>query len=193
MYKFLCENPQYTEWSVVEQSSLKEVYNITKKDYPDDIVEKYKSFNPLELKLMNQDVFMFQDDGKISVCHSTTKKMKYIPGILKLEGNKTYGKIKDKYYYRCYPDDRRFPEFLIPYKVKDIGYYKKQCDLFVIFNFKEWTDKHPVGTLCNTIGEVDKLDNFYEYQLYCKSLYSSIQNFKKATVKALKLRFTFEK
>ena len=42
-------------------------------------------------------------------------------------------------------------------------------------------DKHPIGTLCNTIGSVDVLHHFYEYQLYCKSLYASIQNFKKAT------------
>ena len=42
--------------------------------------------------------------------------------------------------------------------------------------------------MSNTIGTVDVLHNFYEYQLYCKSLYASIQNFKKATVKALKDR-----
>ena len=64
--------------------------------------------------------------------------MKYIPGILKLEGNRTYGKVKDKYYYRCYPDDKRFPEFLVAYKNKNIGFQKKQTDLFVLFTYKEW-------------------------------------------------------
>ena len=37
-----------------------------------------------------------------------------------------------------------------------------------------------------TIGPVDILDNFYEYQLYCKSLNVSIQKFTKDTSKALK-------
>ena len=55
--------------------------------------------------------------------------MKYIPGILKLEGNRTYGKVKDKYYYRCYRDDKRFPEFLVAYKIKEIGFSKKQTDI----------------------------------------------------------------
>ena len=114
--------------------------------------------------------------------------MKYIPGVLKLQGNHTYGKIKDKYYYRCCPDDKRFPEFLVAYKMNSIGFSKTLTDLFVLFTYKEWNDKHPVGTLCNTIGTVDVLHNFYEYQLYCKSLYASIQNFKKATMKALKDR-----
>jgi exoribonuclease R len=36
------------------------------------------------------------------------------------------------------------------------------------------------------IGSVDILDNFYEYQLYCKSLNASIQTFNKDTHNALK-------
>jgi hypothetical protein len=48
-----------------------------------------------------------------------------------------------------------------------------------------WDEKHPKGVLDQTIGQVDVLDNFYEYQLYCKSLNASIQHFQKETVKAL--------
>ena len=33
---------------------------------------------------------------------------------------------------------------------------------------------------------VSSLDTFYEYQLYCKSLYASIQKFTKHTMKQLK-------
>ena len=44
----------------------------------------------------------------------------------------------------------------------------------------------------NTIGDVDKLENFYEYLLYCKSLYASIQQFTKDTSQALKQRSTDE-
>ena len=36
-----------------------------------------------------------------------------------------------------------------------------------------------MGKITATIGSVDVLFNFYEYQLYCKSLYASIQDFTK--------------
>ena len=42
--------------------------------------------------------------------------------------------------------------------------------------------------LVQTLGNVTELSNFYEYQLYCKSLYASIQNFNKATMRALKTK-----
>ena len=30
--------------------------------------------------------------------------------------------------------------------------------------------KHPHGELLQVIGDVDRLEHFYEYQLYCKNL-----------------------
>ena len=42
--------------------------------------------------------------------------------------------------------------------------------------------------MVNNLGDVDVLENFYEYQLYCKSLYASIQQFNKATTQVLKLK-----
>ena len=53
------------------------------------------------------------------------------------------------------------------------------------FEFADWEDKHPTGRLTSAIGPVDILDNFYEYQLYCKSLNASIQKFQKDTTKAI--------
>jgi hypothetical protein len=44
--------------------------------------------------------------------------------------------------------------------------------------------------LTQTIGSVDILDNFYEYQLYCKSLNASIQKFNKDTNKSIKEKAT---
>jgi exoribonuclease R len=58
-------------------------------------------------------------------------------------------------------------------------------NLYVTINFNEWDDKHPRAKLDNVIGPVDVLDNFYEYQLYCKSLNASIQKFQKDTIKSL--------
>jgi exoribonuclease R len=58
----------------------------------------------------------------------------------------------------------------------------------VTFSFNEWEDKHPYGKLNNVIGPVDLLDNFYEYQLYCKSLNVSLQKFQKDTSKSIQNR-----
>ena len=48
--------------------------------------------------------------------------------------------------------------------------------------------KHPFGVITQTIGDVTILPNFYEYQLYCKSLYASIQDFTKKTMRKLKTK-----
>ena len=57
---------------------------------------------------------------------------------------------------------------------------------YVVFKFKEWVGKRPIAQLDQVLGDVSVLDNFYEYQLYCKSLYASIQDFTKATLNKLK-------
>jgi exoribonuclease R len=109
-----------------------------------------------------------------------------MPAVLIISGNKTYGRTKNgKLLYKCVPDDRRLPPFLVPYEIKNVGFSKVFVNLYVTFSFAEWSDKHPIGVLTNVIGPVDILDNFYEYQLYCKSLNASIQKFQKDTAKAV--------
>jgi RNB domain len=66
-----------------------------------------------------------------------------------------------------------------------MGFSKVFTNLYVTIHFSSWTDKHPHATIAQIIGPVDVLDNFYEYQLYCKSLHTSIQNFTKDTNKAI--------
>jgi exoribonuclease R len=126
--------------------------------------------------------------------HSSIRSGSAIPGVLILAGNKTYGRqCKDtsankksgKLLYKCVPDDMRLPAFLIPYEIKNIGFSKVLKNLYVTFVFDEWDDKHPRAKLDNVIGPVDILDNFYEYQLFCKSLNASIQKFHKDTAKAI--------
>ena len=114
-----------------------------------------------------------------------TREMSVIPGVINCSSNKTYGKYKNKFLYKCVPDDRRMPIFLIPYQIK-FEFSKNIINKYCIFKFKKWTGKHPIATLVETIGDVSDLSNFYEYQLYCKSLYASIQNFTKKTMKALR-------
>jgi len=169
MYKLYICNRDYTELSVAYANDLK----------PTDIV-----VDPISNKMFTQDIFDIENNNVI-VRHSTIKNMPSIPGVLVLEGNKMYGRYKDKFLYKCVPDDKRLPLFLVPYKIKP-GFNKKLSNKYIIFKFKNWDNKHPMGSIMKTIGNLNILPNFYEYQLYCKSLYASIQDFTKKTMQKLK-------
>ena len=141
-----------------------------------------ENFNPSDHKLLNFDVFSKDPiTNEITLIHSVVRNMPHISGILVLNDQKTYGKTSNgKFYYKCIPDDKRITPFLVPYKIKSISFSKTFVNKYVAFKFVSWTNKHPIGELTNVIGDVDKLENFYEYQLYCKSLYASLQKFTKA-------------
>jgi len=151
-----------------------------------DILEKTIE-NPEQQKLFHQDIFEFNETGNVEILHSTLRSMKNIPGVLVLDTKKKYGKHKNKFLYKLIPDDKRFPEFLVPYKLR-ITFEKKQYNKYVVFRFNHWNDKHPRAQIDQILGNVNSLDTFYEYQLYCKSLYASIQDFTKETMKKLKKR-----
>jgi len=141
--------------------------------------------DPVQNKLFNHDIFSISGET-VNILHSVIREVPSIQGVLVLNKNKTFGRhSKNKYFYRCIPDDRRLPEFLIPYKLK-IGFIKKMTNKYIIFKYQNWNNKHPVGTIIQVIGSVSNLSCFYEYQLYCKSLYASIQQFTKDTMKALR-------
>ena len=161
--------------------------------------------NPIESKLLSNDVFTLNEDNTVNLIHSSIRSGPPMPAVLILAGNKTYGrqnKLQEertltkkrnennggKLLYKCIPDDMRLPSFLVPYEIKNIGFSKVLKNLYVTINFDRWEDKHPRAKLDNVIGTVDILDNFYEYQLYCKSLNASIQKFQKDTSKALESR-----
>lgn len=173
--QFYIENRDYTTWYATEQNSLE------RKDI---------NINPFDKKIFTGDVCCYEDD-KIKHLHSCIRSISYMPGVLILENNKTYGHSgskNKKYLYKCVPDDKRLPEFLVPYEVKQMGFIKKQKNKYITFKFNEWISKHPIGTIIQTIGNVDVLENFYEYQLYCKSLNASIQGFNRATMNAIKVK-----
>ena len=107
-YKILVNDRQYEDWNLFDALSLNEIEKL--------------SINPVSNKLFSSDIFEINKD-KIYILHSSVRCMPSIPGILVLKGNKTYGKIKDKFLYKCIPDDRRFPEFVVPYNVK-LGFSK---------------------------------------------------------------------
>ena len=192
-YKIYINDRNYTHWEVFDN------FNFNKIEM---------DINPLEQKLFSNDVFNIDKNKNIHLLHSSIRSGSAIPGVLILSGNKTYGRHflnkhfdkninknnnstisnKGKLLFKCIPDDIRLPSFLIPYEIKNMGFSKIFKNLYVTFSFDKWEEKHPIGRLDNVIGSVDVLDNFYEYQLFCKSLNSSIQKFQKDTSKALESR-----
>jgi len=189
-YKLYVNDRTYTSWDVFDTINFNKI--------PLDI-------NPIECKLFSNDVFTVDENNKINLLHSSIRLGPAIPGVLVLAGNKTYGRQHKlnqgqtynkkrseinggKLLYKCIPDDMRLPAFLVPYEIKNMGFSKVFKNLYVTFTFDEWNDKHPRAKLDNVIGPVDILDNFYEYQLFCKSLNASIQKFQKDTSRALELK-----
>ena len=177
IFKVLIDNHNYTSWKFVCNETNNEV---SMEQYPD-----LKLINPIEHKLFSRDSFIFtKQENKISVnvSKSYINTCYYMPGVLQLENNKTYGRTvnKKRLLYKCIPDDKHLPVFLIPYDVK-LGFSKVQKNKYVVFKFENWNDKHPQGSLVENIGDVDKLDSFYEYQLYCKSLHISLTDFTNKT------------
>ena len=175
-YKVHINDRGYTSWDFFQMTDL-------------TLVE-LPNINPLKHKLFTNDVFSLETemDSEPIIIHSSIHLCESIPGVLLLSSSKTYGRHKNgKLLYKCMPDDKRLPSFLVPYEIKHIGFSKVFTNLYVTFRVSEWTDKHPAGLVSHVIGPIDILDNFYEYQLYCKSLNASIQKFTKDTSKALKL------
>jgi exoribonuclease R len=176
IYKVLVSDRNYDKWEIFDTMKLDKV----------DI-----NIRPFENKLFSNDIFKIDDQNNISIIHSSIRNVVSIPGVLILNGNKTFGRENNtnskqgKLFYKCIPDDARIPQFLVPYEIKNIGFSKVFQNMYVTFNFSEWTDKHPMGKLDNVIGPVDILENFYEYQLYCKSLHASIQKFQKDAKKTI--------
>jgi hypothetical protein len=182
-YKIYVNDRNYTSWEVFDSNN----YNKVEFD-----------FDPFGEKIFSNDVFAFDENNKINILHSSIRSGPHMPGVLVLADNKTYGreqkqqvnssKMRTKegrLLYKCIPDDMRLPTFLIPYEIKNIGFSKVFKNLYVTFTFEHWEDKHPRAKLDNVIGPIDMVDNFYEYQLYCKSLNASIQKFQKDAHKAL--------
>lgn len=176
LYKIHINNRDYTSWIVSNATTFETII--------------LDGFEPITHNLFTNDIFTY-NNGKVEIIHSTMRTNEDIPAVLILSDNKTYGReTKDnklgRLLYKCIPDDTRIPIFLVPYEIKQMGFSKVFTNIYVTIRYKEWNDKHPHANLHQNIGPVDIIDNFYEYQLYCKSLNTSIQKFNKATNNALK-------
>ena len=167
MKKVVINNRDYSSWSLLDVNT-----NI----HMSSSECQEKGINIIQNKWFHQDII---DETNNTIIHSNIRSLHYISGVLILEGNKTYGRTanRKKLLYKCVPNDKHIPEFLIPFEIS-IGFKKVYKNKYVIFKFLEWNElqQHPIGILVETIGNVDILECFYEYQLYSKFLHESIKN-----------------
>ena len=170
------ENRNYTNY----------IWKVANSGYEDTSI---KCPNPLEEKLFHGSIYHPDTNNFIP---SPILKNKKIPGVLILEGNKTYGRQikassgKGRLYYRCIPSNKHLPIFLIPYEpVMDFS--KHQVNLFVLFEYKEWTAAHaPYGNLTETIGKVSELSAYYDYLLHCRGMHFTHQTLINRKIRGLK-------
>jgi len=174
--KILISDRNYNSWEFI--------CNDTNSVLSHDEYPELKLIHPIERKLFSRDTFIItnKECASIEITKSYIKSCPSISGVLQLENNKTFGRTanKKRLLYKCIPDDKHLPVFLIPYEVK-LGFSKVQKNKYIVFKFDNWNDKHPQGIIQETIGDVDSLEAFYEYQLYCKSLHISITDFTNKT------------
>ena len=174
-YRTVIHNSKYTEWDFIPI---------------DKSIQNIPIINPLEHKLFTKDIILYDHTTEIvKKIHSEVRTGIAYAGILLLEQNKTFGRNNNnkRLLYKCIPDDNHLPAFLIPYEIK-LGFQKKLKNKFVVFKYDHWNEQHPHGILVETLGDIDQLPIFYEYQLYCKSLHISITDFTNKTREQLKKR-----
>jgi exoribonuclease R len=170
--KILIKDRDYTDWCF--ENTLTE--NMSYDKIPNN-------FCPLKQKLFDRDIIQFIDgENTIKLIESPIRKKEQIAGILILKNQKTYAQStanlkqkSNKLLYKCIPNDKSLPHFLIPYEIK-LGFSKHIINKYVVFQFDKWIGTHPEGVLILTIGDVNIPEHFYDYQLHSKKLNYSIKN-----------------
>lgn len=169
MYKFIANNNCYEDYEIVETQSFQEVSL-----FENNSIAKTS-------KLFSNDTFDF-NDNKVEIIHSHVRCCEHIPGVLSL--SISFGKYKDKLLYLCKPDDKRIPFFLVPYK-SPYNFDKSIKKIYITFKYVHWEEAMPRGSMLQNFGNIEEVNNYYEYILYCKSLNVSIQPFTKEAKRKL--------
>lgn len=138
--------------------------------------------SPAAHKLFSGDVFSM--DTGVPVIVSSTIRKERLAGVLILDTGRTYGRLGRRLLYKCIPDDKSLPAFVIPYEIK-ASFSKATKNKFIVFRFMEWGAGHPVGEITDTLGDVDDLNAFYEYQIWRNGLHININDFTKTVGRAI--------
>jgi exoribonuclease R len=142
----------------------------------DDVKVDIPHLIPSKHKLLHDDIIHFKDDTVVIV-ESPFRDI-ILPGVLIL--GKTYGRLGKRLLYKCIPDNKLLPVFLVPYTV-DATFSKVVKNKYIVFRFNHWLSDHPHGEIKDTLGDVDSLEAFNEYQLYRRGLHLSLTPFVKAS------------
>ena len=159
----------YTSWEFHYADSHNEIV-----DFPE--------VSPAACKLFSGDVFSMSNDTPTIV--SSPVREDRLSGVLILDSGRTYGRAGRRLLYKCIPDDCGLPAFLVPYQIPT-AFSKATKNKFVVFRFMEWESEHPTGEIIETLGEVDDLNAFYEYQICRNRLHININDFTKKTGRAI--------
>ena len=138
--------------------------------------------SPAAHKLFSGDVFSMNTG--IPVIVSSTIRKERLAGVLILDTGRTYGRLGRRLLYKCIPDDKSLPAFVIPYEIK-ASFSKATKNKFIVFRFMEWGAGHPVGEIADTLGDVDDMNAFYEYQIWRNKLHININDFTKTAGRAI--------
>jgi len=160
--KIRINNRQYNSWSFFNEKD-EEIFP----SLPDN-------FHPIDWKLFTHDELEIDDSGYITKQLSNTiDTTRVYAGVLILVNTRTYGRShNNRLLYKCIPYDNFLPELLVPYDQK-IAFSKAFKNKYVTFSFSHWDEKHPRGVIRETLGDVDHLPAFYEYQLHSKNIHFS--------------------
>jgi exoribonuclease R len=146
--------------------------------YVPTIPEHTISISKMNILFMENPNLLYKDCAIDNNACLSIQKGELIPGVLLLNGNRTYGKNETgkRALYKCIPDNRNLPHFLIPYELK-LGFSKDIKNKYIVFAYEHCNDKHPRGLITYTIGDVNIVSAYYEYRLYCRSVHDSISEF----------------
>jgi exoribonuclease R len=142
---------------------------------------------PSKHKLFHNDVIYIKESSKTidasqSIIHESPMRDSILAGVLVT--NKTYGRSGRRLLYKCIPDNARLPSFLVPYDIPP-SFNKAIKNKYIVFRFVDWDSDHPHGEIKDTLGDVDSIEAFYQYQLWRKNLNNSISQFSAAARKRI--------
>ena len=145
----------------------------------DDVKVDIPNLIPSKHKLFHNDIVLINDcKNQVVIIKESPFRDSILAGVLIL--NKTYGRSGKRLLYKCIPDNRTLPVFLVPYTI-DASFSKVVNNKYIVFRFVDWDNQHPHGEIKDTLGDVDSLEAFNEYQLYRRGLHLSLTPFVKAS------------
>ena len=127
-------------------------------------------------KFFHNDVIYVKNTEHI--IHESPVRDSFLAGVLVVV--KTYGRASGRLLYKCIPDNVLLPSFLVPYDMP-ATFQKNHKNKYIVFRFDHWDDDHPRGEMKQTLGDVDSVEAFEEYQLWRRNLHISISSFANIT------------